>query len=72
MVSKYLNSKKGFILVSHNRAFLDGYVDHILAINRADIEVQEGNFSSWHENRQRQDEFELAEHDRLKKDIRRL
>lgn len=36
----YLNRKKGFILVSHDRHFLDGCVDHILAINRANIQVQ--------------------------------
>lgn len=72
LVSRYLNGKKGFILVSHDRAFLDGCVDHILSINRADIEVQRGNFSSWWENRRRQDAYELAENERLKKDIRRL
>ena len=71
-VSRYLNGKKGFILVSHDRAFLDGCVDHILSINRADIEVQRGNFSSWWENRRWQDQYELAENERLKKDIRRL
>lgn len=72
MVSEYLNSKKGFILVSHDRKFLDGCVDHILSINRSNIEVQKGNFLSWYENKQRQDEFELAENERLKKDIGRL
>ena len=68
----YLNSKKGFILVSHDRAFLDGCVDHILSINRATIEVQRGNFSSWWENKERQDQFELSENEKLKKEIRRL
>lgn len=72
LVSKYLNSKKGFILVSHDRAFLDGCVDHILSINKASIEVQRGNFSSWWENKQRQDAFELAENEKLKKEISRL
>ncbi|MBQ6464852.1 MAG: ABC-F type ribosomal protection protein [Oscillospiraceae bacterium] len=72
LVSRYLNSKKGFILVSHDRAFLDGCVDHILSINRATIEVQRGNFSSWWENKQRQDQFELDENEKLKKEIRRL
>ena len=72
LVSRYLSGKKGFILVSHDRAFLDGCVDHILSFSRADIEVQRGNFSSWWENRQRQDAFELAENEKLKKDIRRL
>ena len=72
LVSHYLNSKKGFILVSHDRAFLDGCVDHILSINRATIEVQRGNFSSWWENKEKQDQFELSENDKLKKEIKRL
>ena len=69
VMSRYLNGKKGFILVSHDRAFLDGCVDHVLSINRANIEVQKGNFSSWEENKRRQDEFELNENERLKKEI---
>ena len=72
LVSRYLASKKGYILVSHDRAFLDGCVDHILSINRADIEIQRGNFSSWYLNRQRQDSFEMAENEKLKKEIKRL
>ena len=49
-VSAYLKRKKGFILVSHDRCFLDGCVDHILSINRSNIEVQSGNFSTWFTN----------------------
>jgi lincosamide and streptogramin A transport system ATP-binding/permease protein len=71
-VSDYLKSKKGFILVSHDRAVLDNCVDHILSINKANIEIQRGNFSSWRENRERQDNFETAENEKLKKDIGRL
>ncbi len=69
VVSRYLNGKQGFILVSHDRAFLDGCVDHILSINRAGIEVQKGNFSSWEENRRRQDNFDLAENERLTREM---
>ena len=72
LVSQYLNSKKGFILVSHDRAFLDGCVDHILSINKSDIQVCKGNFSTWWENKQRQDAFEQAENEKLKKEISRL
>ncbi|MDR0221859.1 MAG: ABC-F type ribosomal protection protein [Lachnospiraceae bacterium] len=71
-VARYLKDKAGFILVSHDRAFLDECVDHILSINKANIEIQRGNFSSWFLNKQRQDEYELAENERLKKDIVRL
>lgn len=72
LVSEYLNRKSGYILVSHDRAFLDGCVDHILAVNRTNIEVQSGNFSSWFENFERQQNFELRRNERLKKDIGRL
>jgi lincosamide and streptogramin A transport system ATP-binding/permease protein len=72
IVSSYLSSKKGFILVSHDRDFLDICVDHILSINKTDIEIQSGNFSSWWQNKERQDSFELAENQKLKKDIKRL
>ena len=71
-VANYLKSKKSFILVSHDRTFLDNCVDHILAINRSNIEVQQGNFSSWWENKTRQDNYELTQNDKLKKDISRL
>ena len=72
VVSRYLNNKQGFILVSHDRAFLDGCVDHILSINRASIELQKGNFSSWEENRKRQDNFERGENERLAREIGEL
>lgn len=71
-VAAYLDRKKGFILVSHDRRFLDGCVDHILSINRADIEVRGGNFSAWLSDFEQRQEAELAQNERLKKDIRRL
>lgn len=72
LVGNYLSSKKGYILVSHDRNFLDVCVDHVLSINRADIQVQKGNFSSWYLNKTRQDGAELQENERLKKEIGRL
>lgn len=72
LVSDYLNTKNGYILVSHDRAFLDNCVDHILSINKTNIEIQKGNFSCWWENKKRLDGFELAENEKLRKDINRL
>jgi lincosamide and streptogramin A transport system ATP-binding/permease protein len=72
LVSQYLNSKSGFILVSHDRTFLDNCVDHILSINRTNIEIQKGNFSDWWLNKERQDNYELGENDKFRKDIKRL
>lgn len=71
-VSAYLKRKRGYILVSHDRCFLDGCVDHILSINRTNIEVQSGNFSAWLSNFEQQQQSELAQNQRLQKDIKRL
>ncbi|MBB3111586.1 lincosamide and streptogramin A transport system ATP-binding/permease protein [Paenibacillus phyllosphaerae] len=72
LVSDYLRAKRGFILVSHDRAFMDNCVDHILSINKTNIEIHKGNFSDWWLNKERQDQHELAENEKLKKDIKRL
>lgn len=72
LVAAYLRRKKGFILVSHDRYFLDGCVDHILSLNRSSIEVQSGNFSSWFSNFERRQAFEQERNERLMKDIVRL
>ncbi len=71
-VARYLSKKKGFIVVSHDRAFLDRVVDHILSINKATITLEQGNFSSWAQNKKRQDMFEQSQNDKLKKEIKRL
>ena len=72
IVSNYLKGKKGFILVSHDRNFIDNCVDHILSINKTNIEVQKGNFSSWWLNKEMRDSFELGEDEKLKKEIKEL
>ena len=71
-VAAYLRGKRGFLLVSHDRDFLDGCVDHILALNRTGAEVQNGTFSSWWENKERRDAFERAENEKLRGEIKRL
>ncbi len=68
----YLNKKKGFILVSHDRDFLDKVVNHIISINNTNIEIRQGNFSSWKENKDKQDSFEMIQNEKLQKDINRL
>lgn len=71
-VKTYLASKKGFILVSHDRDLLDACIDHVLVLNRQTIEVQAGSFSSWWENKRRKDQFRKAENEKHLKEIRKL
>lgn len=72
LVSGYLKKKSGFLLVSHDRTFLDACTDHTLAINKTNIEIQRGNFSAWWHNKNLQDTYETEQNDRLKQNIRRL
>ena len=72
MVKKYLASKKGFILVSHDRDLLDAVCDHVLVMNRSTIEVQAGNFSTWWENKEKSDAFAKAENEKHLKEIGKL
>ena len=71
-VKNYLSQKSGFILISHDRDILDACVDHVLVLNRKSIEVQNGNFSSWWENKERKDRFAVAENEKHKKEIKKL
>ncbi len=71
-VAKYLEKKKGFILISHDRNFLDKVINHVLSINKSNIDIQKGNYSTWQVNNDRRDEFEKSENEKLIKDIKRL
>ena len=71
-VKKYLSSKKGFMLVSHDRDLLDAVCDHVLVMNRKTVEIQAGNFSSWWENKEKSDAFALAENEKHMKEIKKL
>lgn len=72
IVATYLQKKSGFILVSHDRHFLDQTIDHVLSINNANITLEQGNYSSWLINKQRQDQFEQKENIKLQGQIRQL
>lgn len=71
-VKAYLAQKKGFILVSHDRDLLDACIDHVLVLNRCSIEVQNGNFTSWWENKRRKDSFSQMENEKHRKEIEKL
>jgi len=71
-VIEYLQKKKGFILVSHDRSFLDKVIDHVISINKKDITIEKGNYSSWKYNKDKKEEFELRTRERLEEEIAQL
>lgn len=72
LLRDYLCGKKGFLLVSHDRWLLNECVDHVLVLNRSTIRVEKGNFDTWYSNKEKQDTFERAENEKLKKEIGKL
>ncbi len=68
----YLAGKQGFLLASHDRAFLDRSTDHIMALQRNSVRIEAGNYSSYRKNKSLQDAFQFEENARLGRDIKRL
>ena len=68
-VAAYLASKEGFILISHDRAFLDQCTDHTLVITKSGIELVNATFSTWWENNEQRQESELARNNQIKKEM---
>ena len=46
LLGAYLARKRGFLLVSHDRAFLDQCVDHIVSLERATVRITHGSYSA--------------------------
>ena len=72
LVADYLRRKDGFLLVSHDRAFLNRCIDHVVAINKSDVWVMQGNYDAWEARFNGQNAYEQARNEDLKRDIRRL
>ncbi len=71
-LKEYLKKKKGFIIASHDTEFLDAVCDHILAINKADISMEQGSYSTWRNNMELKEQFELRTREKLEREIGQL
>jgi lincosamide and streptogramin A transport system ATP-binding/permease protein len=71
-LGNYLSDKNGFIVISHDRHFLDLCIDHVLSINKNDIRINKGNFSQWKYNMEIEEEFELRKKANLEREVKHL
>lgn len=69
VLAKYLNQKHGFIIASHDRVFMDQIIDHIISINKKNIEIHKGNFTSWKSNKELYEQFEIRKRRNIEKKI---
>lgn len=68
-VAEYLSQKEGFIMISHDRDFLDHCTDHTLVITRSGIELVNATFSTWWDNNEARMQSEQARNAQLKKEM---
>ena len=68
-VAEYLSTKEGFILISHDREFMDRSTDHTLVITKTGIELTANTFSVWWDNNEKRMEGEAARNEQLKKEM---
>lgn len=71
-ISNYLSNKKGFILVSHDCELLDKVADHIISINKSDIAIEKGNYTTWLDNKNMTESYEFKTKERLEREIKDL
>jgi len=72
MLAEYLSEKRGFIVVSHDRYFLDMCTDHTIAMNRESIEIVKGGYSVWRGEHERIIKSEIAQNENLGREIKSL
>ncbi|MBR1797871.1 MAG: ABC-F family ATP-binding cassette domain-containing protein [Clostridiales bacterium] len=68
-VARYLSGKEGFILISHDRSFLDRCTDHTLMITKTGVELTSSTFSTWWDNNEKRLEGERARNEQLRREI---
>ena len=71
-LAAWLNTRPGFVLVSHDRAFLDACIDQVVALNRDTVETQRTTFSVWREHFHQRLAAQQMRNAELRKDIARL
>ena len=68
-IAEYLSGKDGFILISHDRNFLDMCTDHTMVITKTGIELVSTSYSTWWENNEQRMASEKSRNDQLKKEM---
>lgn len=72
LLAEYLSHKQGFLLVSHDRAFIDRCTDHVVSLNRSDVRIMQGSFSQWRAQMDAEEEHERRRTENLQREIRSL
>lgn len=73
LLGRYLRGqRRGFLLVSHDRMLLNECADHILSLEKTGPLLIQGGYDDWQRETDHRDARELAENQRLTREIGRL
>ncbi|GAA3626652.1 ATP-binding cassette domain-containing protein [Lactobacillus hamsteri] len=72
-IAEYLQKHdNGYIVVSHDRDFLNQVTDHILAIENTEIHLYQGSYAAYEDTKSKRDEFNREKNAKLKSEISTL
>ena len=72
-ICKYLTKHhKGYIVVSHDRNFLNQVTDHVLAIENTEIHLYQGNYATYEQIKEARNEFNREKNEKLAGEIKNL
>ncbi|WP_270456982.1 ribosomal protection-like ABC-F family protein [Lactobacillus gasseri] len=72
-VVRYLQKhSQGYIVVSHDRDFLNQITNHILAIEHTEIHLYQGNYASYEDTKEKRDKFNREKNEKLRGQIKAL
>ncbi|MDE6000787.1 MAG: ATP-binding cassette domain-containing protein, partial [Clostridia bacterium] len=69
---EYLSRKDGFIVVSHDKDFLDGCCDHVLAIEGFSVTLTRGNYSVYAQEKAKREQADKTRKQTLEAERARL
>lgn len=72
-VVRYLQKhSQGYIVVSHDRDFLNQVTNHVLAIENTEIHLYQGNYASYEDTKEKRDKFNQEKNEKLRGQIKTL
>ena len=71
-LADYLAGKPGFLLVSHDRRFLDRTIDHVVSINASDVRVNQGTYAEWKTQMETEELHESRTRENIERQVKQL
>ena len=72
VVANYLKQKTGFIVISHDRAFLNAIIDHVISIDQTQLQLFAGNCDTWQAAFDQKNQSEAQLKSKIEREVKTL